>query len=58
MVTEDPALQNLDNEAKMQLKDELQQHWDEKGMSVHATNATAMHDVHATVDRIIRDVHD
>jgi len=58
MVAEDPALQNLDNEAKAQLKDELQQHRAEKGMSVHATNAAAMRDVHATVDHIIRDVSD
>ena len=41
MVAEDPALQNLDDEAKMQLKDELQRHRSEKGMSVRATNAAA-----------------
>ncbi|KAL4079780.1 hypothetical protein J3A83DRAFT_4368629 [Scleroderma citrinum] len=53
MVTEDPSLQNLDDEAKAQLKDELQQHQAEKGTSIHATNAAAMCDVHATMDRII-----
>ena len=58
MVAEDPALQNLDDEAKMQLKDELQRHQSEKGMSVCATNAAATRDVHATVDRIIQDVCD
>ena len=58
MVAEDPALQNLNDEAKMQLKDELQRHRDEKGMSVCTTNAAATCDVHATVDHIIRDVHD
>ena len=58
MVAEDPALQNLDNKAKMQLKDELWRHRTEKGMSVRATNAAATRDVHATVDRIIQDVHD
>jgi len=58
MVAEDPALQNLDDQAKMQLKDELRRHRAEKGMSVRATNAAATRDVHATVDRIIRDVRD
>ncbi|KIM59132.1 hypothetical protein SCLCIDRAFT_27562 [Scleroderma citrinum Foug A] len=56
MVAKDPALQNLNNEAKMHLKDELQQHQSEKGMGVCATNATATQDVHATVDHIIRDL--
>jgi len=58
MVAEDPALQNLDDEAKAQLKDELRRHQAEKGMSVRTTNAAATRNVHATVDRIIRDVSD
>jgi len=58
MVAKDPALQNLNDQAKMQLKDELRQHQAEKGMSVRATNAAATRDVHTTVDCIIRDVRD
>jgi len=58
MVAEDPALQNLNDEAKAQLKDKLQRHRAEKGMSIRTTNAAATCDVHATVDHIIRDVSD
>ncbi|KAL4062255.1 hypothetical protein J3A83DRAFT_4195538 [Scleroderma citrinum] len=56
MVAEDPSLQNLDNEAKAQLKDKLWQHQAEKGTSVCATNAAATCDVHTTMDKIIQDV--
>ncbi|KAL4078015.1 hypothetical protein J3A83DRAFT_4186259 [Scleroderma citrinum] len=58
MVIKDPSLQNPNNEAKVQLQDQLQQHQAEKETSIHITNAAVTHDVHAMMDIIIQDVYD
>ncbi|KAL4064385.1 hypothetical protein J3A83DRAFT_4074323, partial [Scleroderma citrinum] len=56
MVAKDPSLPDLDDEAKVQLKDELWWHQAKKGTSICTTNAAAMCDVHAIMDRIIQDL--
>ncbi|KAG6327935.1 hypothetical protein ID866_11154, partial [Astraeus odoratus] len=56
MVANDPKLQNLNDNAKEQLKEQLLCHQEEKGISIHTTNVAATKDVQSTLDRIFQEL--
>ncbi|KAG6329465.1 hypothetical protein ID866_9624 [Astraeus odoratus] len=56
MVANDPKLQNLNDDAKEQLKEQLWHHWEEKGISICATNIAATKDVQSMLDHIFQEL--
>ncbi|KAG6327929.1 hypothetical protein ID866_11160, partial [Astraeus odoratus] len=56
MVTNDPKLQNLNDDTKEQLNEQLQCHWEEKGISIHAANVAATKDVQSMLDHIFQEL--
>jgi hypothetical protein len=54
LVREDTAMQNLTEGEKQQYIDNLNEHCAMQNMSVHATNASAAHDVQSTLDNVFK----
>ncbi|KAG6328901.1 hypothetical protein ID866_10188 [Astraeus odoratus] len=56
MVTNNPKLQNLNDDTKEQLKEQLWCHQEEKGISICATNVAATKDVQSMLDCIFQEL--